>query len=68
MENVSAGDTVRHTTRIGLNGGVAFNVLKVENDRAYCDFFDENRVDRQDWFNVADLIVVNKAKGAFVEG
>lgn len=41
METIKAGDTVRHKTFIRLNGGVAFNVLEVEDDRAFCDFFDE---------------------------
>lgn len=65
MENINGGDTVRHKTLINLNGGLAFNVLEVEDDRAFCDFFDEKGVNQQEWFSLSDLILVNKAKGGF---
>jgi hypothetical protein len=68
MEQINAGDTVRHKTLIHLNGGVAFSVLNVVDDRAYCDFFDEKGVNKQDWFTLSDLILVNKAEGGFFEG
>ena len=68
MENINAGDTVRHKTINNLNGGTAFNVLEVDDDRAYCDFFDERGVNRQEWFNLSDLIIVNKAEGGFFPG
>ena len=68
MENISAGDTVRHKTFIHLNGGIAFDVLAVEDDRAHCDFFDEKGVNKQQGFNLSDLILVNKAEGGFFPG
>jgi len=68
MENINAGDTVRHKTFINLSGGVAFNVLDVEDDRAYCDFFDEKGINKQEWINLSDLILVNKAEGGFFPG
>jgi hypothetical protein len=68
MENISAGDTVRHKTFTRLSGGVAFSVINVEDDRAYCNFFDEKGVNRQEWFNLSDLILVNKAEGGFFPG
>ncbi len=67
MENINAGDTVRHKTFINLNGGVAFNVLDVEDDQAFCDFFDEKGVNRQEWFKLSDLMLVNKAEGGFFQ-
>jgi hypothetical protein len=68
MENINVGDSVRHKTFIHLSGGVAFNVLDVEGDRAFCDFFDEKGVNKQEWFNLSDLILVHKAEGGFFPG
>ena len=68
MENISAGDTVRHKTHTQISGGLAFNVLDVEDERAYCDFFDLKNINRQEWFNMSDLILVNKPKGGFFPG
>jgi|GEM_PF-6726210 len=38
MEDIKVGDTVRHKTLVHLDGGVAYNVMTVEDDRAHCDF------------------------------
>ena len=65
MEILKAGDTVRHKSKIHLNGGVAFNVVAIDDDRALCAYFDRDQVDCEEWFDIADLILVNKAEEPF---
>ncbi len=68
MEKIEAGDTVRHKLKPTLNGGVAFNVIEISGDKALCNFFDNDidQTDREDYFEISDLILVNKVKGGFI--
>lgn len=65
--NIEQGDTVRHKTRVLINGGITFNVLEVESGKALCEFFDNDpeQTMKKEWFDISDLILVNKSDGGF---
>jgi hypothetical protein len=66
MEQIKHGDKVRHREIININYGLAFEVKDIENDKALCEFYDPKlNKDNTDWFNLSDLILVEKADGGF---
>lgn len=67
--SLAPGDTVKHKTKILLNGGLAFNILESDGDYAKCEYFDNTSEQQhvQEIFLISDLILVNKVKGGFTE-
>jgi uncharacterized protein YodC (DUF2158 family) len=53
---IKIGDRVTHK-----NGGVAMIVSEVSDDRARCEYFDNDSVHKRVWFNLADLEIIPKA-------
>ena len=65
MTSIKVGDKVRHRYR-PLNGGLAMNVLNVEDERAYCDFFEgPELINKQDWFPFEELELIIYGDGGF---
>ncbi len=66
-DNIQAGDKVKSKSRELLNGGLAFNVLEIDGDKALCDFLDSDKdqTNRQEYFELSDLIFVTSADGGF---
>ena len=65
---IQEGDLVRHKTKIMLSGGLSFPVLEINADIALCEYFDNDPAQtmRQEWFDLSDLLLVQKAEGGFM--
>ncbi len=60
MKAITAGDFVKHKTIVWINGGKPFRVIKVENDKAYCEYIGSNSIQYFHEFYTEQLIVVNE--------
>lgn len=67
MDQIEAGDKVRHKTNFRLNGGLNFEVLEIENERAKCSLFDEDGKPIEEWFEISALVFISKAEGGFLD-
>lgn len=61
MKAVTAGDFVKHKTIVWMNGGNPFRVIKIENDKAYCEYISHNSVHYFHEFYTEQLVVVNES-------
>ena len=65
MTPIKSGDYVKHRT-LFVNGGLAMNVIDVEEGKALCEYFDgAEQIHKQAWFSVDDLEVVTFGDGGF---
>ena len=65
MIAIKTGDQVKHKHQI-INGGLAMNVLEIENEQALCDYFEGvEMIDKQKWFDIKDLEIVIYGDGGF---
>ena len=64
--NIEAGDTVRHKTRPTLSfGGLGFNVIRVDGEKAFCDYFNRENENMQEWFNTNELVFISRAEPSY---
>lgn len=65
MRQIQEGDKVRHKTII-MNGGLAMNVLKIENGKALCEHFEgPDGIHKQTWVDLSELEVIIYGDGGF---
>jgi|GEM_PF-3181599 len=54
---IQAGDRVRHTRFLNINGTNGFTVLQLEDGKAYCEFLDGFGRKKTSWFILKDLVL-----------
>lgn len=64
--NIDRGDYVTHKN-INLNNGLQMSVVDISETQAKISYFDHEGVDKEEWFDFSELILVNKAKGGFID-
>jgi len=64
MEPVQVGDFVKHKTITWMNNGNPFRVIRIENEKAYCEYTGHNSVQYFHEFDVEQLVVTEKPPGA----
>jgi len=55
---IQAGDRVRHTRFLNINGTDGFTVLEIEDGRAFCEFYDGFGKRKTSWFIAKDLVLI----------
>lgn len=61
---IQAGDRVRHTRFLNINGNDGFTVLQLEDGKAFCEFHDGFGRKKTSWFILKDLILSQSAPKA----
>jgi hypothetical protein len=59
MEPVQVGDFVKHKTISWMNNGKPFRVIKIENDKAICEYTGQNSIQYFHEFDIEQLIIVS---------
>ena len=59
METIQVGDFVKHKTISWMNNGKPFRVIKIENDKAFCEYTGQNSIQYFHEFDIEQLIVVS---------
>ena len=68
METIEEGDIVRHKTITWINGGMPFNVIKIDEDKAECAYVGNDNSLKSYIFDVNQLLIVNKARQLATQG
>jgi hypothetical protein len=58
MKGIQPGDQVKHRLLTMLNGGIPFNVVKVDGVNAWCEFINGRADHEGSWFLLSDLMVI----------
>jgi hypothetical protein len=61
METVKVGDLVKHKTISWMNGGKPFRVIKIEDDRVFCEYTGRNSTQYFHEFYIEQLIIAETA-------
>ena len=62
METIQEGDIVRHKTITWINGGMPFNVVKIDQDKAECTYVGNDNSVKSYIFDVDQLLFVHKSR------
>ena len=60
MRDVREGDFVKHKTIAWMNRGKPFHVIKIENEKAYCEYLGKNNILQYHEFDLNQLVIVDK--------
>ena len=62
MEKIEVGDIVKHKTITWINGGMPFNVIKTDEDKADCAYVGNDNHLKTYVFDVDQLLIVHKSR------